>query len=366
MASYNYFDPKPRKPTNLMGNDPIAQIRMGKIFGQQPDLNAQQPDEEQQQPQSQDDPYLTAMMGITRNRPALSDYKKQLEDMPKEDDYQLGKMGKFGAALSGFAAGMHDPAKGYELGQAIHDSPYKSAMGEFNNKLAIRKSVADIEGQSIDDQIKAMTQARSMGLKYDEFKLKQLQEQREAEVARGNLDVNRGNLDVNRRKAATGDKTANATIENQRGMLAVAGRNAATGERNAGTNAQNANTNLANSKSLASYHEVMGTAATTRANVSRDRQNKPQSPYQQAKAVDLALSLLQRDRRWGKYIKPGDAGSPEPYLMAPDDGSPMYQEFRKQVRRHVENQLKSGTPFPGEPTDEGDEDIIDITPGGRR
>jgi hypothetical protein len=301
----------------------------------------------------------------TNPGPATSAYKDLVTKMPKQEDFAPSKMTRLGASLTGLAAGMKDPAEGPAAARSIIRAPYEDAVREYGMKLGASKTSADLEREDMRDQLSALAQARAMGLKLSEFQHKQLMDRADLKVKQDRAaayikkqgdpsydhfpQADGSILAVNKtnpadRKTIPANTVQAAVLKTRQEANAIAGRNASTNE--------------ANSKSLAAYRTVMGDAATKRATASVDRLNKPVTPYQQAKAVDLALSLMFRDRRFSKYIKAGDASSPEPYLMQPDDGSPLYKEFRKELKRQVEQSIKKGDPFTEEEENADDDDII--------
>jgi hypothetical protein len=383
MMRRNLFDPQnDEDQTDYFSPPTEVGPRMRNIFGKsQVDFNSPPTP-----PKSDNENYLDEIMRITNNRPAMSDYRDQLSQMPKMDDYKPSLAGKISAAMVGGATGFRDPSKGWETAQGMVQAPYRQAMGEFSNKLGIRKELAGLEEKNVDDQTKALQEARTMGLNYDKFKFDQKQKldetglkreefantkkKTEAEIAKmgeSNYEYS-DQADGSILAIDKNDPTKRMTIPAatvKAGQLGAERMNAQSSRISANAAAENASTNKANTESLKIYRDVMGKAATSRAANAATRLAKPPTPYQQSRAVDLALSLMQRDPVWSKYISKGGRDDSEPYLLKPDDGSPMYQQMKKQLKKQVEKSIQTGSPFPDTGTDNEDDDIIDLS-GPRR
>lgn len=84
---------------------------------------------------------------------ALMEY---IASQPKREDYQLGKWGKVGAALTAAAAGFNNPTEGVRLGTELRDRPYTNAMQDYATKGSGLKLAADLEsdlyGKDLDYQ----------------------------------------------------------------------------------------------------------------------------------------------------------------------------------------------------------------------
>src|ERR1051325_2548038 len=321
-------------------------------------------------PPAQADPYMADIDQLRSNPgPMTSAYKKLAAQVPSEANIRPNNFTKIGAILAGAGAGMRDPSKGAATAESILRSPYQSALDEYKTKIGVTKQAADLEREDTQAQIQALTQARALGLKYDQFKLQQLEANKKAAHDQGTLKVSQA-----RAKAYIANLNKpdyDKTIQEDGSVLLVNKRNPKDRQVipakaiQAGTlrvQQQNANTNAANAKSLAEYHKVMGTAATKRANASADRSNKGPTPYQQAKAYDLALADLYTDKRFGdKYITRSTGSDVAPYTAKIDDGSPMYKQFRVELKKKIEAMLRSGSPFGDGNDQEQDDDSDDIT-----
>lgn len=354
---------------------------------QAPDFGAPQMSTGQEDPEEDDQTkYLKDIMRISTNRPAMTEYQNQLSTMPKQEDYKPGKMQQFAAALSGIGTGLRDPSRGYETSSNIIQAPYRDAMAQFNNKLGIRKELSGIEEKSIDDQVKAMSEARAMGLNYKKFNYERQKTGAEQNLKRAEFDNTKRKTDAEIQKMQEAsydykdqedgsilgidksDPTKTTKIPAHTvaaGQLSAAKMNAQSSRISANAAATQAATGVASEKSLAIYRDVMGKAATTRADNATTRLNKPQSAYQQSRAVDLGLSLLYTDPKYKKYIKQGGQGE-DPWSLTTDDGSPMYRQLKKDLKKAVDKSLKEGSPFSESGDDNADDDIIDLSHPRRR
>lgn len=119
--------------------------------------------------------------------PAMAAYAKFLQAAPKESDYKPSKMTRLGAILSGAAAGLRDPATGFETARAALERPYERALkkysldagrlreaanleeGQFRNQIGTLKTVSDISNQQADNERQAraaeiLNQSRVLGM----------------------------------------------------------------------------------------------------------------------------------------------------------------------------------------------------------
>lgn len=345
----------------LTGTDPTFKAP----FGAEVDVGTESP--EQGFDSSR---YFDELQRIRQKRgPALSAYQKALGEMPTRETTKpsIGRRiaGAFAGGLTGMSQG---PGAGMEAASNFVEAPYMRSLNEYNNRLKGLGESARLEQDETESELKALAEARALGLKYDEYELKKRatlhkmdMDEGDLDVKYGSLDVSRGNLGVNQENAATNRTNAESLRGYRTGQLAVAGRNASTAERNAATNAANAG-------SLSGYRNRMAGAAERRNEiVGNRRQGQPPSPREQNDAQNVALSQMMRDPKWAPYIKEQD-DQMEPYIMADDDGTSTYTTFQRELRRRVERIL-GGTPYLEEFGDTdftgGDDDDLIITPSAR-
>ena len=341
-------------------------------FAQPPQLSIPEPPDPNR---SEASDYFDAMERIrTKKGPAVSAYQQALQEQPTAQSTAPSMLRKIGGVIGGIAGGFAGgPAAGARTATDIVERPYQVQMRDYQNKLKGLGESADIEQRDTDSQMKSLASARALGLKYDEYRLKQLEAERDYSIKAGAQALTRGNneslADFRRRQAATSERQAGTAERNaatseagqkdtaayRRGQLGVAGRNAATGERNASTNAANAATARAGQENLAGYRKGLLEI--------RSKTGKAVSPSQQAYAVDNALRELATDPRFGKHVTSDGKGG---YDMKEDDGSLVYKEFKRRVKALAESSITKGTPFDDEDDSSDEFEIISNPrkPGG--
>lgn len=118
--------------------------------------------------------YFDEIMNVRNSAgPGLSAYRQALQERPNPEDHKPGWFTRIASGLSGFGAGMRDAGEGIRVAQDLNQSGYRRAMEDYGTRLGTLKESADIEQAEAENTIKAIAQARALGLKYDEFKLKQ-------------------------------------------------------------------------------------------------------------------------------------------------------------------------------------------------
>lgn len=321
--------------------------------------------------QSEAGNYFDEMQRVLRNRPATSAYQDALKTPPQEANYHPS----LGRRLAGFGLGLAqgatsgDARQGMQLADTVINDPFKKQQSDYALSIGNKKAAAQIEGGDVDDQLKSLSEARAMGLKYDEFKLKQKednekhlydeadrkvkQQTADAATARANAYVKaQGKGDYEYKVQSDGSILAiNKHDSNDQKTIPAKSIEAFTAQ----TGRMNANTGA---KSAADRARDIDSLIATRA--ATGKRKTPASAGDQGKAIDTALSLLYRDARFKKFIKVGGDADKEPYVMAADDGSPMYRAFRDELKKKVTDALERGTPF-GDSAGGDDEDIIDLT-----
>lgn len=300
--------------------------------------------------------YFDEMQRLRGSRgPALTAYQSALNEMPTRETTKPSILRRIGGTVAGGLAGMRGgPAAGMETAAAFVDSPYKQAMEQYGGRMRNLGESARLEQDETESSLKALQEARALGLKYDEFDLKKMEagnlnkyRTRQGDIAEGNLDVNRENADTNR----AGQRN---TAQYRTGQLGVARRNAATGERNASTG-------KTNSESLAAYRTGMLKIGGDRNTILKDRTGRPATPQAQQDAIDNSLRQMKANPRYKNYVTGADT-SDNPIGMAEDDNTTGYVQFMRELKRITEQQLKKGSPFADDDfgnTDEEDDLIIE-------
>jgi hypothetical protein len=289
--------------------------------------------------------------------PMTSEYQKMLKNVPRPEQYAPTKMDRFAAAMSGLGAGLRDPGAGYATAHEQLRTPYTTALGDYAVRLKGVGEAADLERQDLQMKLKNLSEARALGLKYDEYGLRKQQQQDLTNYRNAQLGYKGQELGLKGQEL--GLKQKQLGIQ-ERGVKATEARNEATRQFNQGRlgiMALDAQTRQAVANSTSKYHDVMGAAATKRAQsyaerVSNLNQRQTKvSPVQQGRALQNSLLVMKTDPRWNKYIQP-DSNNPSILTIADPDGSRIYDMFKEELARQVNQSLKSGTPF----EDESDED----------
>ncbi len=301
--------------------------------------------------------YYDEMERIRRNvSPAVSAYSQMLQNYPQQADYEPNKIGKLVASLSGIAAGGHQPGTGAFIADKVMDMPYERALTEYNQKLKGTGEAATLERKDVEDQIKALTQARALGLKYDEFKLKTLENEQKNQYQQGQLGVAQGRAKDYSRSVDTGAAAQRETARNNAARLGIDQMRVQDAKSRTEIMMRDANTRDAAQRSLDSYHKTMGEAATKRAQTYADRvTQRPAAAYQQAKALQNALILMRADPRYKDFIDYDQQANV--FIPRESDGSAKYDVFKKALKEMVESGIFEGTPFPNPDDQEEEPDL---------
>lgn len=323
--------------------------------------------------------YFDEMENIRRNKgPAVTAYQQQLANIPTHDQFQPTKMRRLMATIAGVGAGLGGADKGVALADKINDSPYEEAMGEYRNKISGLQESANLERQDSQEQLKALSEARALGLKYDEFDLKRLEAKHKEQMDQGNLSVAQNRAatyaqSVNKPEYTFTDQADGSVLATNKSNPAdrriipahtVTAANLKVNERQAATGERNANTNKENIDSLVADRPARRVIDQTRAE--RTGLRAPVNATQQSKAIDNELALMFREPKYRGYITEGGSSDREPWKLAEDDGTSGYQEFRRELAKRVKASLASGDPFGGDEGDSEDDGSIVITPRGGR
>lgn len=376
--------------------NPFARLRMGNIFaGEQPSDDPESmmqrpqpfdprmmqprrmvpPPVMEEEPDEPDDAisYFDEIRRIRSNPgPAMSQYQEMLKNMPSEADYQPTKMRRVAGITAGIAAGLRDPAAGPGVTQSILRDPYDRAMHQYKNQLGATGEAANLERQDMQAQLRALSEARALGLKYDEFKLKQMGSERDyglkkrstasTEMLNSARAANLLNPDYDYKEQQDGSVLA-INKKNPKDRQTIPGKSVAAGnfkvnQRRAAIAEKDAGTRAAAQASLEKYQQIMGSAATKRAQTGADRNSqRNQTPYQQARAVNNALMLMKADPRWKNFIE-ADSNNSSIFMLGDDDGSERYKVFKKELKRQVDSALKKGMPFEEDRDDDDFNDFI--------
>src|SRR3990167_8396294 len=135
----------------------------------------------QSEPMDEGGRYFDEMQRIRGQRgPALTAYQEHLNAMPTREQTNPSILRRIGAALSGGAVGLqHGFGAGAEFASDFVESPYTSALSDWSAKAQPLGESANLEREEAESQLQALTSARALGLKYNEYELKRLQNERD-------------------------------------------------------------------------------------------------------------------------------------------------------------------------------------------
>lgn len=303
--------------------------------------------------------YFDEQERIRKSRgPALTAYQQALEEQPGAET-NPSRWRRFGAALTGAAAGFAGgPEAGFNTASAINESPYRRAMEDYKNRVGGLRESAKLEQDEIESQLKSLREARAMGLKYDEYKLKVLETELDRRIKEGTLSVaernaetNRLNAGTNRFTAETGRKSQEQTGRHYQNQDVTAAHLGSVTERNVESQiADRAEKNAIAREALQNRLEVEAI---------RSGRRTPASPDAQQDAIDGALREMYADPVAKRYITLDANGVPHP---VDDDGTSNYRKFHNQMIEKAHRRLITGLPF-GPTAEEGEFEILPDEPG---
>lgn len=179
---------------------------------------------------------------LTGQSPALTRYRSGMQNMPKREEYDLGKMGKLGAALAGFGAGFRNPAEGIVVARSLRDAPYKRALEDYSLEMDNLGNEAQFEHddrttklKGLDLELEALKDNRTFGetQRVNSSLINRRGVQNESDRAKSGLDRDRFNMDFadtnhdNTLADAMGQSLRNYRVgqtENAKGNLNMRGK----------------------------------------------------------------------------------------------------------------------------------------------
>lgn len=344
---YRYTNPfEAKRARNILGIEPMGQTspmptnRLSGIYDQ--------PDE----PQDEGSRYYDEMTRLQDTMgPGLKAYKEYLTQLPQREDYKPSVWTRVAAGLSGMSAGFRNPAEGIKTAQDLNMSNYRNAMIDYANKGKGLAEQANMEQDELDSKIKALQNARAMGLKYDEFKLKQLEAERKNQVDRMNAGANVRRADA---AWATANKKDYIGTPQQDGStlytnksdpndkVLVGGKSVAAGQLGV------ARGNLANSVRRTDIFDRSERDANNRGWTSLSIQNERAknglnshipTPNEQQDATDNALREMSKDPDFSDFITTDAQGYPD-YVA--DDGTEEYKIFLDALKAKTDEIIAGG------------------------
>jgi len=112
--------------------------------------------------------YIDAMAKLDAEpRQKMEAFSQHLENMPTREQYQPGKLGKFGAALTGFGTGyLEGPSRGIVAAQSQLERPYRQAQEEWGNKITPMQHAAELESQDLNRRSQALNRGMQAGIDF--------------------------------------------------------------------------------------------------------------------------------------------------------------------------------------------------------
>lgn len=284
-------------------------------------------------PEKDDERYYNDISSLMSNvGPGIQAYRQHLSQMPNRDDYRPSKWDRVTAGLAGMSAGMRNPGEGIRVARDINSQPWQNAMEDYAVQGSGLKERASMEQDELNSKLRALQQARALGLKYDEYDLKK----REAEAKMTN-DTTRLGIDQSRADTyrKTLDKKHYTGTPQQDGSMLwtndqdpndthiTRGKSIAAGQlgvnrTNAGATVQRANTSE-QARIDQRDHWVRSDARPTAL-------DKPAPPKEQSEAEGMALDELSLDPDYKDFIMPARSADDFPQPVE-DDGSDSYSAF---------------------------------------
>lgn len=239
---------------------------------------------------------------------ALMDYISQ---QPKREDHQLGKWGKFGAALTAAATGWNNPLAGIEVGRELRDRPFRQAMDDYATKGQGLKIAADLEsdmyGQDLefqkmfhdwnDKQADNEREDAKLGVSRDELALNKSKYTTEQQQWRDEYELKKEDMIAKGWREFT-DKDGNMTLINDNTKEkrnlgpSIAASNLAVARINADAAQTNAAANTTRAGAAVTSANAAAQNATTNASLAPDRKREIESNITKNEQIDPRDELL--------------------------------------------------------------------------
>ena len=311
--------------------------------------------------------YFDDMERIRKNKgPALGEYQRHIQNMPQQKDYEPSKWRRAGAiaagGLVGYAAG---PREGIAAGREIYDEPYNRATRDWTAKGGGLRESAKLEEDDRQDQMKSLSEARAMGLKYDEFDLKRL------EAGVKNRMDERG-MSVREKLANLTAARDNATTQRERDKLDEEIRyhsaQISNSEYTAKTGRMNADTGRRSQQQTGEFQRDTTASRNRAIDVSSENSKRTSDriydrnaadPVKQQKAQDVALMEMSQNPKWKNFIALPSVENGRKYEVTPSE-HPDYKLFLKELKARKEHSLRGFSQFDSGEADE--DEVIQVIP----
>lgn len=207
-----------------MDEKPRPNIGIGQGGWGNLDLSANMADDEPITPVVEDNTsqFYKEMQRLQNERgPAVTAYQSAIADQPKAEDYKPNWLTRITAGLSGFSAGMKDPAEGVRTAMAINNSGYDRAMTEYQQRVGGLKESAGLEREDMKLRLEGLKAAEAAGLDYKKYQLQQQNVQNEIANRDKNTNIAEGNMQANQARAKASARTDYIYTPVQGGILAT-------------------------------------------------------------------------------------------------------------------------------------------------
>lgn len=305
-------------------------------------------------PMRGDDRYLQDMLDIQNNvGPATKAYREHVGNVPLRENFAPSKWRRLAAALGAGAIAYEDPRAGIVAAEEFKNRPYNQAVESYKLKGDVLGEQADIEQAESNAKLRALQQARALGLKYDEFELKR----RETEAKMRNDQTTAEAAMMRARAYAEAQGKPNwvpqlqqdgsvimINPKNPKEFMKVPGQSVAAGQLGvARTNAATAAGNLRESVRRTNINRDLrqGDQRIRMHDIdTRGSRSNEDTPREQLDAEYMASRQMMSDPLFADYISFDDDGN---LVMAQDDGTEDYQDFLEAFDAKVAEILSGST-----------------------
>lgn len=206
-----------------MDETPRPNIGIGQGGWGNLDLSANMADDEPVAPVVEDNAsqFYKEMQRLQAERgPAVTAYQNAIAEQPSAADYRPNWLTRIAAGLSGFSAGMKDPAEGVRTAMAINNSGYDRAMTEYQQRVSGLKESAGLERDDLKLRLSGLEAAQKAGLDYKKYQLDQQNVQSEIANREKNTKIAEGNMQANQQRAAASARADYTYTPVQGGFMA--------------------------------------------------------------------------------------------------------------------------------------------------
>ena len=353
----------------VMGGSPYKQIFGGqKRLSPYQQIQFGQDEEDSDEMMSQPDEgsrFYDEMQRIRGQRgPALSAYSQALGEQPTPDQYKPNWLSRIGAGLAAGGGAWEGNNAAMAAGMANRDRPYNQAMEQYNTKIGNLGEQARLEGDETEASLRALSQARALGLNYDKYKLQerefQLKQSESIQKAENDKMTSQASMmrakayaDAQRKPGYDTFPQVDGSVlyqnKNDRndsfvvpantvaaGQLRVSQTNAQSSRMSAGAAVSNAATSSRNADINATRAKDYTRNVDSLINSRGAGEGSLLAPNIQSQARELAIKELELDPRFAKFVRTDEYDDiPDPKTFRPEE----YQFFMKALEAKVKDIL---------------------------